>query len=454
MSENTQMRLCEALGIQRGDVVTLVGAGGKTSALLRLGNELMIDGWRVLATTTTRLAYSELRLFPHTARWAANLLRKNELSHLLDQHQFVFVYQELKGDNAIGIPTEHISRLLDEMNADVLLVEADASQNLSLKAPRSYEPTWPQDTTVAVVVAGLDALGKPLNDTNVYNPTPILERYGFPPNAPIQPAWLAQVVRDEELGLKDVPKQARIVALLNKTDFSSLLQARARRTAQMILHNPAIHHVAIAAVQAPDPVLEVQQRIAAIVLAAGQSKRMGRSKALLSWGERTVIETIVHTLMPFNLADIVVVTGDKAKDVERVLKKTPARPVFNPFYIVGEMLSSLKAGLQSLGDEISACLVIMGDQPQLSPRVLRHILSVGSQEIDRIIAPTYQGQRGHPILIPRKYWPQLLALTHGAPRQVINQLPITTISVDSDNILRDIDTPEQYAQAKRLAGLE
>lgn len=449
------MRLCEALGIQRGDVVAMVGAGGKTSTMLRLGNELMIDGWRVLATTTTRLAYEELRHFPQAARWRANLLRgSRDLADLLDAHRFVFIYQEIRGDKVLGIPNERVARLLDEMNADVLLVEADGSRRLPLKAPRSHEPSWPQDTTLAVVIAGLDVLGKPLDESTVYNPEPIIQRYGFPAGAPIQPAWLAQVVRDEELGLKDVPKTARIVALLNKTDYSGLLKARARRAAQMILHNPAIHSVAISAVQAPDPVLEVQRRIGAIVLAAGQSKRMGRSKPLLPWGEKTVIETIVQTLTPFNLADLVVVTGDKHKEVEKVLKKTAARTVFNPFYSVGEMLSSLKTGIQALGDEISACLVFMGDQPQVTPRTIRHVLTVGAQDIDKVIAPAFQEQRGHPILIPRKYWPNLLALTHGAPRQVINELPITVIPVDSDSILRDIDTPEQYAQEKRLAGLE
>ncbi|NDJ85804.1 MAG: putative selenium-dependent hydroxylase accessory protein YqeC [Chloroflexi bacterium] len=449
------MRLFEALGVQRGDVVAFTGGGGKTSAMIRLGNELKEEGWRVLATTTTRLAESEMELFPFATRWRANLLRgSRELAQMLDEHGFVFVYQQIRSDKVMGIPDEYVSRLVDEMNADVLLVEADGARRLPLKAPRSYEPVWPLDTTIGVVVAGMDILGQPLDEHHVYNPQPILDRYGFPYEAPIQPAWLAQILRDERLGLKDIPPTARAMVLLNKAD-SPLLEARARRTAQIILRQPRVDGVAIGNVHNPlEPVIEVQQRIAAIILAGGMSRRMGTSKVLLPWGDRTVIEGIIQTLLPFRLADIVVVTGHKAGAVERVLQNYPVRTVYNPMYAKGEMLSSLKSGLRALKPEISAALVVLGDQPQISARVVRHILTTAAQRNDTLVAPYYQGQRGHPILIPRRYWRPLLKLRKGAPRDIINQQPITCVSVDNDSILRDIDTPEKYAQEKRLAGLE
>jgi molybdenum cofactor cytidylyltransferase len=449
------MRLRDALNVQRGDVVAFTGAGGKTSAMVRLGRELMREGWRVLATTTTRIGKNELAQFPHSARWQSNLLHgERELATLLDLERLVFVYQETRGDKVIGLPDESVSRLIDEMNADILLVEADGSRRLPLKAPRPYEPVIPRDTTLLVPVAGLDALGLPLDETAVYNPEPIIERYGFPSGQPIQPAWLAQVVRDEQLGLKDVPPTARVVVLLNKAG-DGLSRGRARRVAQMVLASPRISAVAIGAVQSKIPVFEVQRRVGIIILAAGMSSRMGTSKVLLKWGRHTVIEAIVNMLVPFRLPEIVVVTGHKAGDVSKTLRNSPVKTVFNPQYKEGEMLSSLQVGLQAMSNDIDACLILLGDQPHLKAKLVRQVLNYYAEGRGSIIAPCYHDQRGHPILIQRRHWPDILALPFGsAPREVINRNPVYTFAVDNDSILRDIDTPEQYAAEKRLAGLE
>lgn len=450
------MRLHEALNVQRGDVVAFTGAGGKTSAMVRLGRELATEGWRVLATTTTRIAVEELEQFPQATRWQSNLLQgKRELATLLDSKRLVFVYQEIRGDKVIGLPSESISRLVDEMNADILLVEADGSRRLPLKAPRLHEPVIPHDTTLLVPVAGLDALGRPFDETTVYNPEPIIERYGFPPGEPIQPAWLAQIVRDEQLGLKDLPATARVVALLNKAG-NGLGRGRARRIAQIILASPKISAVAIGAMHAKNPIFEVQRRVGVIVLAAGLSSRMGgQPKALLKWGRHTVIETIVNTLVPFRLPEIIVVTGHKSGEVTHVLRNTSVKTVFNPKFKEGEMLSSLQVGLQAMSDNIDACLVLLGDQPQLRAKIIRQILNFHAEGRGSIIAPSYRGQRGHPILIQRRHWPDILNLPVGsAPRDAINRNPVYTFAVENDSILRDIDTPEQYAAEKRLAGLE
>lgn len=451
------MRLREAFGVRRGDVVSFVGAGGKTSALVRLGQELATDGWRVLATTTTKIAETELSLFPHTKRWNPKLLRgSRELESLLDVHRFIFLYKGIEVEKAVGISGRMVSRLVDEMNADVLLVEADGSRRLPLKAPYEHEPVLPVDSTLVVPVAGLEVLGQPLNEDFVYNPQGIIERYGFPYGGIIQPAWIAQVVRDEELGLKKTPPTARVIALLNQSPQSGLIRARARRAAQMVLRNSRVDSVVIGSVKAyPEPIFEVQRRVTAIVLAGGLSSRMGASKVLLPWGDRTVIETIIQTLMPFRFSEIVVVTGHKTDDVEKVLTKYPVRVEYNPAYAIGEMVSSLKTGLRTLGDDVSSCMVVMGDQPQLSTKVVRHLLTTLSEGSNMIIAPRFQQRRGHPILIPSRYWQEILSLPgRAAPREAINKHPIKYVQVEDDSILRDIDTPEQYAYEKRIAGLE
>src|SRR5215510_8651077 len=118
------MLLREALNVQRGDIVAFTGAGGKTSAMFRLALELASDGWRVIATTTTRIAASELTLAPEALQINRSL-RQAEISRTLGDSGFVFVYDSIRGNKVIGISTEKISALTDSVDSDVILVEAD-----------------------------------------------------------------------------------------------------------------------------------------------------------------------------------------------------------------------------------------------------------------------------------------------------------------------------------------
>lgn len=450
------MRLAEALGVMRGDVVAFTGAGGKTSAMLQLGYELAADGWRVLATTTTRISAQELEFFPCVVQWNPTLLNeKYRLIELLDANQFVFVYQTVKDGKAIGIDPTITRLLIDSVNSDVLLIEADGSRRLPLKAPYENEPVIPKDTTLSVPVAGLDAIDKDFNENQVYNIQPIIDRYGFGYDMSIVPAWLAQIVRDKDFGLKGIPDTSRVMVLLNKTTTNAMSLNPARKTARMILQEHQVDGVVIGAVKnRNNPVLEVQKRVGAIVLAGGLSRRMGRSKMLLPWGDRTVIETIVNKILPFKLSDVVVVTGYKNIQVEAKLKHMPVRTIYNPHFAAGEMLSSLKVGLEAMPDHVDSVLVFLGDQPQVKTRTIHTILQTYASTGDTIIAPTYRGKRGHPILINRRHWMDILQLSPDkAPRDVINQYPVHTIRSEDDSILRDIDTPEQYLQELRLAGL-
>jgi molybdenum cofactor cytidylyltransferase len=202
--------------------------------------------------------------------------------------------------------------------------------------------------------------------------------------------------------------------------------------------------VALGAVQSDPPIYELRQRVAAVVLAAGMSTRMGRSKVLLPWDGRTVIEAVVARLLAARLPEIVVVTGHEGDAVAEALTRLPVQIVHNPQYAQGEMLSSLQAGLQVLPGSTAACLVVMGDQPFLDGRVLGRVLAAYAEGRGEIVIPTHRGERGHPVLIGRRFWSEILLQESGAPRDVIRRYPEQTALVDvrTDSILRDLDTPE------------
>ncbi|MFN8374610.1 MAG: selenium cofactor biosynthesis protein YqeC [Anaerolineae bacterium] len=449
------MKLHRAFGITRGDVVSLIGAGGKTSTMVALAYELAEMGWRVLATTTTRIGESQLGFFPQTATYKTSA---QALSALLNDHRCVFLYDEVRAGKVYGLAPEWVPRLLDSTDSDVMLIEADGARGLPLKAPYSHEPVIPVETSLVIPIASMSVLGQPLDDEHVYNAQAIIERYGFIEGNRVKSPWLAQVLRDEELGLRGVPEKARVTALLNGTPSSGYIRGRARLTARLILREPRVQGVAVGSVRASDPIYEVQRNVGAVVLAAGKSSRMGQMKVLMPWTERkTIIEHIIEQLYLAHVDHICVVTGNQSKDVTTHAERAGASTVYNAAFASGEMLSSLKAGLKAMPANISAVLVVLGDQPRIQPKTITQVLSAYAEGAGDIVAPSYQMRRGHPILIDRRYWAEILALPDGgAPRDVLNAHPdsIAYVNVDNDSILADVDTPQDYQREKGKAGLE
>jgi molybdenum cofactor cytidylyltransferase len=442
------MKLSTAFNIQQGDVVALVGAGGKTSTLVALGHELAGAGLRVLATTTTRIGEPQLALMPRAMRPQTQAA----LTDALNQDGFVFVYDEIAAGKVYGPSPTIVSWLLDSMDADVLLIEADGARGLPFKAPHPHEPVIPPETTLVVPIVALTALGQPLDEQHVYNPEAMIERYGFYYGSPVKSPWIAQVLRDEALGLKDVPERARVLAFINATPPTGYLRGRARLIARLVLRSPRLSGVALGDTSLIDPIHEVQRPIGAVVLAAGMSRRMGEPKVLLPWSKgRTIIEHILEQLIMTRVDHIVVVTGNRADEVGALAQKLDVQTVYNPDFANAEMLSSLKAGLRAMPDHVGAALVVLGDQPSIQPRIIHQVIQRYAEGAGDIVAPSYNMRRGHPILIDRRYWREILALPdNGAPRDVINAHAdrIAYVEVDSDSVLRDVDTPEEYREAR------
>lgn len=448
------MKLQRAFDINPGDVVALVGAGGKTTTMIALGYELAEAGLRVLATTTTRIGDDQLGLVPYAARLDTSM---SAVSLALNDHRFVFLYDEIRQNKVYGATCEQIPRLLDSIDSDVLLIEADGARGLPLKAPKAHEPVIPAEATLVMPVASLSVLGQPLDEEHVYNAEAIDARYGFGIGSRIKSPWVAQVIRDETLGLKGVPDKARVVALLNQVPAQGYLRGRARMIAQFILRSPRVYGVALGSVRAADPIHEVQRQVGAVVLAAGMSRRMGQSKVLLPWdGHKTIIEQILEQLLLAKVQRITVVTGHKSAEVRSLAVRMGAEVVYNSDYATGEMLSSLKVGLRALPPYVSAALVVLGDQPRIQARVIAQVLTAYAEGAGDIIAPSYQMRRGHPILIDRRYWQEIFNLPpDGAPRDVIDKYKdrIGYVNVDTDSVLRDIDTPQDYHDQRRSAGI-
>lgn len=191
--------------------------------------------------------------------------------------------------------------------------------------------------------------------------------------------------------------------------------------------------------------------IGAVVLAAGQSRRMGRPKLTLPWGERTVIEQVVHTLLEAEIQEIVVVTGGSREAVELALAGLPVRFAHNPHYEQAEMLTSLQAGIRALSPECQALLIVLGDQPTLNADVVRAVVGAYQTAGGRLVVPSYEMRRGHPWLVQRALWHELLNMP---PEQTMRDFvrahaeEIQYVNVNTPGILQDMDTPEDYRRIR------
>lgn len=189
----------------------------------------------------------------------------------------------------------------------------------------------------------------------------------------------------------------------------------------------------------------------AIVLAAGESRRMGTQKLLLPFGERTVVETVVRKALDSGVDRVMVVVGADRETVRARLESPPLTIVDNENFRQG-MLTSIQAGFAALPSDAAAAVVMLGDQPAVPTEAVRTVVRAARESGKGIIIPTCGGRRGHPVLIAAKYGRAVAALDPGIGlRQLRLEHPedVLEVEVGDPAVLRDLDTPEDYEREKR-----
>jgi molybdenum cofactor cytidylyltransferase len=193
------------------------------------------------------------------------------------------------------------------------------------------------------------------------------------------------------------------------------------------------------------------QGIGAVVLAAGQSRRMGSSKMVLPWGKTTVIAQVVGVLLQCPIEAIVVVTGGAADEVQAALQGLPVTLVHNPNFNHSEMIDSLRIGLRAMSTSIQTALVALGDQPQIRAEVVAQLAARRTQAQTTLLVPSYHMRRGHPWLVDRCHWAELYDLP---PAETLRGFlsaharEIDYVLVDTPSVLSDLDTPEAYQRSR------
>lgn len=224
----------------------------------------------------------------------------------------------------------------------------------------------------------------------------------------------------------------------------------------------------------------VQMPVAAVVAAAGFSRRMGHFKPLLPWGSGTIIEAVVGALAA--ASPLLVISGHRGDEIANCLAASVAQVIPNPEYASHEMLRSYQIGVQALlngqiaansGGEfllatgVSGTLLALGDQPHIPAHVIRRLLAKAQETPEAVVIPSHKRRRGHPIYLPRWLFPKLLTLrkdqslrdllnghaeafgvisTHTRDKRKLDPQTrqIVYVELDTDSIRRDMDVPAEY----------
>jgi molybdenum cofactor cytidylyltransferase len=461
------MDLAQALRANRTSRIALVGAGGKTTALFQVARQLDPP---VLVTTTTHLGVWQLALADRHIVIGGGGDIAGGLGQL--SPEMILITGKIHRDRAAGLNGRSLVLLckLADRGRLPILIEADGAKRRPLKAPADHEPVIPPFSTDVVVCAGLSAIGRALSPRWIHRADLFSELSGLPIGANITAAAIARVMTHPQGGLKSIPDQARRVALLTQAD-TDRLQAQAHVIARSLIRSfdsvviSSRHTTRVPSLSddLPDDgeihasesdaaflVSAVYDRVAAIVLAAGDSERFGKPKQLLEWRGKPFIRHVVQTALQADLAPVIVVTGRYSDEIAGALDGLAVTIVHNRDWRSGQS-TSIQAGLARLPADCGAAIFLLADQPQVSPLLIRALVDEHARSGSPVVAPLIDDQRGNPVLFDRVTFQELNKL-HGdvGGRGIFSRYLITWVPWHDPLALMDVDTPDDYQKLIEL----
>lgn len=190
--------------------------------------------------------------------------------------------------------------------------------------------------------------------------------------------------------------------------------------------------------------------VSGILLAAGESRRMGGiNKLTLAINGEPLLRRTVKTLLASRLDELVVVLGHQAETARDLLQGLAMRTTVNAAYREGQM-SSVHCGLEALARPCDGVMICLSDQPLLTAQDIDSLIDAFAQRGGAIIVPTYQGRRGNPIVLAYAHRARILGDGRNLGcKRLIERNPelVTTVEMDNDHVVFDLDTPEDYERA-------
>jgi len=439
------LSLAQALRVNSSSCIAFIGAGGKTTAMFQLARTFSKNEGSspVIVTATSHLGAWQLGLADqHIMADTPDPIEK--LEHGLKG--VILITGEMDGDRTKPINNNLMNwlRQFCGYHSIPLLIEADGSRGKPLKAWAEHEPPVPDFVEFVVQVVGLTGLGKSLNDKNVHRPEIFSRLSGLSIGESITADSLVRILKHSESGLKNIPANARRVALLNQADTHEL-QSAAQGMAQALI--PAYHSAIISRLE-QEEIFAVHEPIAGIILAAGESSRFGKPKQLLDWKGQPFVRAVAKTALEAGLSSVVVVSGANAEQVEFAVKDLNVTVIKNEDWKSGQG-GSIKVGIKTLTlspyPKVGGAIFLLTDQPQVTTSIIRALIEKHAEELYPIVAPMVMDHRANPVLFDRATFPDLMGLEGDVGgRAIFHKHRVEYLPWHDDRLLLDVDTPEMY----------
>ncbi len=452
------LSLSKDLGVAERAVITIYGAGGKSTLLSHLANQLHQDNNKVIITTTTKIYSNQ----------GAPVVMGNELTGVidrlrqeLDRYGMIVLGSALLPESKLsGVETSLIGSIFDEAIAFYILVEGDGAAGRTIKGYAPHEPVLPSVSHLVIPVLGLDALGLELNQENVHRPELFSTMTGAKMGDLLTAEHLICCMKQMiDFGRAHAP-QARLVPVFNKIDMRgdiSVTKTIARGLAgypgvSRLLFTAAREEVPTKFIYDLKPVPSLPQ-VSCVVLAAGSSKRMGSDKLALELGGKTVLEHTVESACKSGAIEVVIVIRPEDTWVTNLFPSEKVKVVSNHCYRQG-IASSIKVGIAASGNLTQGIIFALGDQPLIPASVYCALIERYCANLSLVTWPVYCGKRGNPVLFDRRTWPLLMKLEGDrGGSQIFPLLPkeeICAVELSFPQVLFDLDTPHDYQKAKEM----
>ena len=452
-----------ALRMETTSCVAFIGAGGKTSAMVKLAKE---HKSKVIVTATT-----------HLGAWQTGFADKHistdasSLEGSIDDFQGILLVTGILDGDRLNPINEKLLLWLHhycKKNSIPLLIEADGSRQKPLKAWAEHEPPIPDFVDLVVQVVGLSALKKPIAAESVHRVEIFSKLSGLGIGDTVSSDAVIRVLSHQDGGLKNIPATARRVVLLNQADTQEL-QSTAHTMTSALLQ---VYQSVVIASLTEEKIYAVHEPIAGVILAAGESTRFGKPKQLLDWKGQPFVHAVAQTAIRAGLSPIIVVTGSSAEQIEEAISDLDVTIVRNENWQSGQGSSireGMKAGNQSPTTSghlpqiqngnisknlnpnigflvgVGGAIFLLSDQPQVNTAIIHALREKHAEGLYAIVAPMILDRRGNPVLFDRTTFSDLMTIegdTGG--RAIFHKHKVEYLPWHDDTLLLDVDTLEQY----------
>ncbi|MDX9864836.1 MAG: selenium cofactor biosynthesis protein YqeC, partial [Anaerolineaceae bacterium] len=413
----------------------------------------------VIVTTTTHLG-TEQGALADIHFTLADDAPFPDLEKAISENQVVLLTGEPHAGERLGsIPSRMLAQLkifVEEKNIP-LLIEADGSRKLPIKAPAEKEPVIPGWVNAVVVVVGLSSVGEPATMETIHRFAHFSKITGIKAGEAVLFEHIEKLLTHPLGGLKGIPEDARRMVLLNQADDETLTREAASLADRLV----GLYDVVLTASLKPagrveggvSGVKRCAERIAGIILAAGGASRYGRPKSLLAWQGETLIRRIVKTALAAGLDPVVVVLGAATAAIRAELAGLPVQFVENPMWEQGQS-SSLRTGIEVVSAGIcGGAIMLQADQPRVPVELLQREIEHHAGDPVSIVIPRVDGHPSSPVLFDRRYFDDLLAIKGDqGGRALFEKYPKQWLDWNDPTDLMDIDTPEDYQRLLETGG--